>query len=133
MEFTPLHKSLGAKVENLDCNADLSHQAIALQAALAKWQVLLFRGQALQDKAFSDFCRLFGELELPYAYSRAANPGKLVEMSAEELARVPDTVHPLVRQHADGRVRPIWADMCRICRAKRSPRVEPAYGPWNNN
>jgi alpha-ketoglutarate-dependent taurine dioxygenase len=38
-----------------------------------------------------------------YAYSRSANPGKLAPMSAEELARVPDVVHPLIRQHEDGR------------------------------
>jgi alpha-ketoglutarate-dependent taurine dioxygenase len=38
-----------------------------------------------------------------YAYSRSANPGELEEMSTEELAQVPDVVHPLVRQHADGR------------------------------
>ena len=38
-----------------------------------------------------------------YAYSRSANPGKLEPMSAEELARVPDVAHPLIRQHDDGR------------------------------
>ena len=38
-----------------------------------------------------------------YAYSRSANPGKLEPLSPEELARVPDVVHPMIRQHADGR------------------------------
>lgn len=38
-----------------------------------------------------------------YAYSRAANPGKLKPLSAEELAKVPDTCHPVIRQHPDGR------------------------------
>lgn len=38
-----------------------------------------------------------------YAYSRAANPGKLKPLSPEELAKVPDTVHPVIRQHPDGR------------------------------
>ena len=34
-----------------------------------------------------------------YAYSRSANPGELEEMSAEELAKVPDTHHPIIRRH----------------------------------
>jgi alpha-ketoglutarate-dependent taurine dioxygenase len=38
-----------------------------------------------------------------YAYSRAANPGKLKPLTAEELAKVPDTSHPVIRQHPDGR------------------------------
>ena len=38
-----------------------------------------------------------------YAYSRSANPGKLPPLSAAELAKVPDTVHPVVRQLPDGR------------------------------
>jgi alpha-ketoglutarate-dependent taurine dioxygenase len=202
MKFLPLHESLGAVVENVNCNSSLNHQATALKDALSTWQILLFRGQALSDEAFVNFCRLFGELELlpepekrhptypeifnlsnvkadgtltahddpqavflrgtsrwhtdssfreipclatvlyavtvppeegdtefanmvkayqslsaeeqheaatmqavhSYAYSRSANPGKLEEMSEEELAQVPDTVHPVVREHPDGRV-----------------------------
>ena len=201
MKFTPLHASLGALVEDVDCNDDFAAHASTLKEALAKWQTLLFRGQELRDEIFLEFCRNFGELELlpepekrhpefpeifnlsnvksdgslthrddpqavflrgtsrwhtdssfrsvpclatilyavtvppeggdtefanmiaaydslteteqakladvnvvhSYAYSRSANPGELEEMSAEELARVPDVVHPLVRQHADGR------------------------------
>ena len=201
MEFTPLHSSLGAIVEGVDCNNDFADQANVLKSALARWQVLLFRGQDLSDGAFLAFCRNFGELELlpepekrhpeypdifnltnvrpdgslthrddpqavflrgtqrwhtdssfrevpclatilyavtvppeggdtefanmaaafdslsaaeqvefarldvvhSYAFSRSANPGKLDDMSAEELALVPDVVHPLVREHADGR------------------------------
>lgn len=38
-----------------------------------------------------------------YAYSRSANPGELKPLSAEELAKVPDTSHPVIRQHPDGR------------------------------
>jgi len=38
-----------------------------------------------------------------YAYSRSANPGKLPPLSADELAKVPDTVHPVVRQLPAGR------------------------------
>lgn len=38
-----------------------------------------------------------------YAYSRAANPGKLKPLSPEELAKVPDTAHPVIRRHPDGR------------------------------
>ena len=38
-----------------------------------------------------------------YAYSRSANPGKLAPMSAEELARVPDVSHPMVRAHGPDR------------------------------
>ena len=38
-----------------------------------------------------------------YAYSRSANPGKLAPMSAEELARVPDVTHPMVRMHSGER------------------------------
>ena len=34
---------------------------------------------------------------------RLANPGKLEAMSEEELARLPEVVHPLLRRHADGR------------------------------
>jgi alpha-ketoglutarate-dependent 2,4-dichlorophenoxyacetate dioxygenase len=64
MDFTPLHPSLGAVVENIDCSKDLSVQADALKAALGRWQVLLFRDQDLKDGAFVGFCRNFGELEL---------------------------------------------------------------------
>lgn len=38
-----------------------------------------------------------------YAYSRSANPGRLPPLSAEELAKVPDTVHPVLRRLPDGR------------------------------
>jgi len=34
-----------------------------------------------------------------YAYSRSTNPGKVEEMSAEQLAQVPDKTHPVVRRH----------------------------------
>lgn len=201
LDFSPLHGSLGAEVAGLDCAKDATSAAADLQAALARWQVLLFRGQDLSDEAFVRFCRNFGELEIlpepdkrhpvypeifnlsnvkpdgglphrddpqavflrgtsrwhtdssfrqipclatvlyavtvppeggdtefanmiaahdslagaerqdlerlqvvhSYAYSRSANPGKLAPMSPEELARVPDVVHPMIRQHADGR------------------------------
>ena len=64
LEFTPLHSSLGAIVEGVDCNNDFADQANVLKSALARWQVLLFRGQDLSDGAFLAFCRNFGELEL---------------------------------------------------------------------
>ncbi len=38
-----------------------------------------------------------------YAYSRSANPGKLKPLSEEELAKVPDVRHPVVRELPDGR------------------------------
>jgi alpha-ketoglutarate-dependent taurine dioxygenase len=38
-----------------------------------------------------------------YEFSRANNPGKMEPMSAEEKAKYPPAVHPLVRTHADGR------------------------------
>ncbi len=201
MEFTPLHASLGASVTDIDCADDGTQIADELQAALGRWQVLLFRDQALTDEEFVRFCKNFGTLEIlpepekrhpeypeifnlsnvrpdgslpnrddpqavflrgtsrwhtdssfreipclatilyavtvppengdtefanmiaaydsldeddrraleqqrvvhSYAYSRSANPGKLEPMSAEELARVPDVVHPMIRQHDDGR------------------------------
>ncbi|MDG2286647.1 MAG: TauD/TfdA family dioxygenase [Alphaproteobacteria bacterium] len=201
MDFTPLHPSLGALVENVDCNDDMASQAGALKAALTRWQVLLFRDQKLADGGFVEFCRNFGALELlpepekrhpdypeifnlsnlkadgslthkdepqavflrgtsrwhtdssfreipclatvlyaltvppeegdtefanmiaahdslsaseraeletlravhSYAYSRSTNPGKLEPIKAEELARVPDVTHPLIRVFPDGR------------------------------
>jgi alpha-ketoglutarate-dependent taurine dioxygenase len=201
MEFSPLHPSLGAVVEGVDCNDDMTAQAGALKAELARWQVLLFRDQALSDGAFARFCRNFGALELlpepekrhpdypeifnltnlkpdgslthhdepqavflrgaarwhtdssfreipclatvlyavtvpledgdtefanmiaahdnlstdertelesldaihSYAYSRSTNPGRLEPAKAEELARIPDVTHPLIRLLADGR------------------------------
>jgi hypothetical protein len=38
-----------------------------------------------------------------YAYSRSTNPGRLEPVKAEELAKVPDVTHPLVRSLPDGR------------------------------
>jgi taurine dioxygenase len=38
-----------------------------------------------------------------YAYSRSTNPGKMAPMSAEELAKVPDVTHPVLRSLPDGR------------------------------
>ncbi len=38
-----------------------------------------------------------------YEYSRANNPGKMDEMSPEDLAKFPPVTHPLVRTHPDGR------------------------------
>jgi alpha-ketoglutarate-dependent taurine dioxygenase len=64
MKFTPLHPSLGALVEGVDCNDDFCEQADRLKTALAQWQLLLFRGQDLADPAFLEFCRNFGTLEL---------------------------------------------------------------------
>ena len=64
MEFSPLHPSLGALVDNVDCNDDMALQADALKDALARWQVLLFRDQKLTDGSFLEFCRNFGPLEL---------------------------------------------------------------------
>jgi alpha-ketoglutarate-dependent taurine dioxygenase len=64
MKFSPLHPSLGALVEDVDCNDDFLDQADSLKTALAKWQLLLFRDQDLSDSAFLEFCRNFGTLEL---------------------------------------------------------------------
>jgi alpha-ketoglutarate-dependent taurine dioxygenase len=38
-----------------------------------------------------------------YAYSRSTNPGKLKPLTPEELAKVPDTTHPVIRRLPDGR------------------------------
>lgn len=201
MQLVPLHPSLGACVEDVDCAQSGAALADELQSALDRRQLLLFRDQDLTDEAFVRFCRNFGDLEIlpepdkrhpvypeifnlsnvgpdgdlprrddpravflrgtsrwhtdssfrdvpclatilyavtvppeggdtefanmiaayesleaaekkdlerwrvvhSYAYSRSANPGKLAPMSAEELARVPDVVHPMVRQHSAGR------------------------------
>ena len=64
MNFEPLHPSLGASVTGIDCAADVASLAADLQAALTRWQVLLFRGQHLTDEQFVRFCRNFGDLEI---------------------------------------------------------------------
>jgi alpha-ketoglutarate-dependent taurine dioxygenase len=201
MDLSPLHPSLGARVDSVDCGQDMSASADTLKAELARSQVLLFRDQKLSDAAFVDFCRNFGALELlpepekrhpdhpeifnlsnlkpdgslthhdepqavflrgtarwhtdssfreipclatvlyaitvppedgdtefanmiaahdslsadekaeleslqavhSYAYSRSTNPGKMDPVKAEELAKVPDVTHPVIRSLPDGR------------------------------
>ncbi|MBH68945.1 MAG: hypothetical protein CMM58_11375 [Rhodospirillaceae bacterium] len=201
MKFIPLHSSLGAVVENFNCNNAAEHDANLLVSALEQWQVLLFRNQTLTDGSFAQFCRNFGKLEIlpepekrhpeypeifnltnvksdgslthreepqavflrgagrwhtdssfrenpslatmlyaltvppiggdtefanmisafeslstkektvfkrlnaihSYKYSRSTNPGKLNPISAKELAKVPEVIHPLVRSLPDGR------------------------------
>lgn len=68
------------------------------------------------DTEFADMVAAYGalpeerqaqlaELTLVHSYefSRANNPGEMVPMSAEDLAKYPPVHHPLVRQHPDGR------------------------------
>ena len=64
MKFEPLHASLGASVTDIDCADDGAHLAEELQAALTRWQILLFRDQNLTDEQFVSFCRNFGDLEI---------------------------------------------------------------------
>ncbi len=64
MKFEPLHASLGASVTETNCADDGAPLAGELQAALARWQILLFRDQHLTDEQFVRFCRNFGDLEI---------------------------------------------------------------------
>lgn len=65
VKLSPLHPSLGASVEGLDCSMPVDPETAAgLRDALSKHQVLLFRDQDLSDADFVDFCRTFGALEI---------------------------------------------------------------------
>ena len=64
MKFEPLHASMGASVTEIDCADSGEALAEELQAALTRWQVLLFRDQNLTDAQFVRFCRNFGDLEI---------------------------------------------------------------------
>lgn len=62
---SPMTAALGAEIEGLDLNAPLGEDVQAeLRAALARFHVLAFRGQAIDDEAQLALAGVFGEPEV---------------------------------------------------------------------
>jgi len=64
-EIRPLNATFGAEVMGCQItSATPSEQLEALKALWARYKLLLFRGQSIDEEALVNFSRLFGELEI---------------------------------------------------------------------
>ena len=70
IDTTVLHVGFAAEAEYVDLSGPVDHAAI--QAAIDRYPVLVFRDQRLTDEQLRDFAALFGPLEVPRS---ATQPG----------------------------------------------------------
>ena len=63
IEVTPSGKALGAEVRNVDIKSFDDWQFAAFMRALLRHQVVLVRGQILNDRELITFCRRFGDVD----------------------------------------------------------------------
>jgi alpha-ketoglutarate-dependent 2,4-dichlorophenoxyacetate dioxygenase len=64
--ISPLHPLFGGEVSGIDTGSPIdAASVVALDAAINRYSVLVFRGQELDDERQMEFARNFGELELP--------------------------------------------------------------------
>ncbi|GAA5236852.1 TauD/TfdA family dioxygenase [Verticiella sediminum] len=71
LTFTPLHPHFGASVDGADLRHPTRELVDAVDAAMNRYAVLVFRGQPLTQDEQIDFTRAFGELDL--GFKRVSN------------------------------------------------------------
>ncbi|HTZ34889.1 MAG TPA: TauD/TfdA family dioxygenase [Stellaceae bacterium] len=77
ISFRQLRPTFAAEVDGVDCRAALGADAVAaIEQAMDRYAVLVFRGQALSDEQQVAFTRHFGELE---SYATAGHIRKKTE------------------------------------------------------
>jgi len=83
LRIQPLAQALGAEVQGIDLQADLSDAVFAeIIAAWRRYQVLLFRDQDVGDDRLVPFARQFGELDpAPYLDAKIAHPPGFPEIT----------------------------------------------------
>jgi alpha-ketoglutarate-dependent 2,4-dichlorophenoxyacetate dioxygenase len=64
LETSPIHEEFGARIAGVDLSRPLDAATFAtIDAAINRYSILLFEGQAMNDGAHLDFTRRFGPLE----------------------------------------------------------------------
>lgn len=91
LAINPLPFALGAEVSGIDLNGALTQaQWAKLKAASNQYQVLIFRNQALSDRALFDFATYFGDVFKP--------PSDVPVLASDSSGQVPAVVAVSNRQ-----------------------------------
>lgn len=100
LHFEPLHPLFAAEVSGIDLAAPLSpDEVVAIDEAMAKYAVLVFRGQPLSEDQHSAFTRNFGPID-PGLTVAIAKKSRLDNPDMIDLANVDDAGNVLAVDNA---------------------------------
>jgi len=99
MAFTPLTASFGADVDSMDLSRPLSSAEVGtLGEAMARYGVLVFRGQNLTSDAQLRFAQYFGNLDLGFKKA-SKSPNRLGQELVLDISNVDESGNVAARSH----------------------------------
>lgn len=99
VEFIPLAASFGAEVDSVDISRPLSSAEVGtLDEAMARYGVLVFRGQSLTPDAQLRFAQHFGNLDLGFKKA-SKSPNRLGQEHVLDISNVDESGNVAARSH----------------------------------